>query len=520
MSSKSKNELWPKPEAPWRQSLRRFFARPIVEIAVAVLVFISVALTLTELWLENELASGREPYIAGMGPLGRVHLNWTYLINNLVTGAFAIELTFRFLAARNKADYFAEFWLDILATLPLFVLLAGTNTFASARTLRLLRLLRLVRLIRLFGVMNRLSSHFPSILRRGAIDFLTITGLLLMAILFGTASMAIFEKQHIAAADANIGANVAGDEGFDMEDSFWFSVYTLFAGEPLPGPPKTFFGKLISVFLMFMGLTIFAIFAGTVSAFMVDRLRTEGRVVRMRDLNDHIVICGWTPKTEVILKEYRGSRATKTVPIVVITEIDASRMDPAVDRFPNVFVIHDDFTKMSALERASIVTARVCLVLADTTDGRSEQDADARTILAALTVEKMNPDVYTCAELFNRSYGTHLEMGHVNEFVISEEYGAYVIAQAGMHRGLINVLGELLTYRHGNEFYRSAIPDSWHGRTFNEMLTELKQTHNAILVAVHSAGREVNVNPENHVFSNGDEVVAICNGDFDLGQRG
>ena len=510
-------ELWPKPERKWRQSLRRFFARPVVEIVIAILVLLSVTLTLTELWLESQLDQGNNAFICSMGPLSEVHLYWMSLVNHLITLTFVIELFVRFVSTRIKADFFAEFWLDILATLPVFGVFPGVRT---------LRLLRLIRLIRLLGVMSRLSSHFPAVFRRGAIDFLTISGLLMMAILFGTAGMTIVERDNVGAA-APVAA-VAGNAGaptsnFDMEDSFWFSVYTLFAGEPVPAQPTTVWGKLISVFLMFMGLTIFAIFAGTVSAFMVDRIRTEGRVIRMKDLNDHIVICGWTAKTEVILKEYRGSNATKGVPIVVISETEADRLDSSCEKLPNVFIIHDDFTKMSALERAGIESARICLVLADTSAGRSEQDADARTILAALTVEKMNPDVYTCAELYNRSYGTHLEMGHVNEFVISEEYGAYVIAQAGMHRGLINVLGELLTYRHGNEFYRSPIPDSWHGRTFNEMLPQAKQSHNAILVAVHPGGEaigdSVNVNPENHVFAEGDEVVAICKGQFDLRKK-
>ena len=494
--------------------MRRFFAQPVVEIIVAILVLVSVVLTLTELWLENQLHSSRQAFVFGFGPLGMVDLHRMSLANYLITVVFVVELAIRFVSFRMKSDFFAEFWLDLIATFPLFGVFPGVRT---------LRLLRLIRLIRLLGVMSRLSSHFPAIFRRGAIDFLTISGLLLMAILFGTAGMTIFEKDNLTnKLPANPQDNTAlvasnsADE-FTMENSFWFSVYTLFAGEPLPVQPKTIWGKLISVFLMFMGLTIFAIFAGTVSAFMVDRIRTEGRFIRMKDLNDHIVICGWTPKTEVILDEYRGSQATKSAPIVVISELEAEKLDANIDKLANVFLIHDDFTKMSALERAGISTAKICIVLADTTAGRSEQDADARTILAALTVEKMNPDVYTCAELYNRSYGTHLEMGKVNEFVVSEEYGAYVIAQAGMHRGLINVLGELLTYRHGNEFYRTAIPDSWHGRTFNEMLLDLKETHNAILVAVHPAGQKVTVNPEKHVFSRGDEIVAICHGRFELG---
>ena len=216
------------------------------------------------------------------------------------------------------------------------------------------------------------------------------------------------------------------------------------------------------------------------------------------------------------LKEYRANHSTRGLPIVIITETDTDRSRAEIEKLPNVFLVYDDFTKLSALHRAGIANARICIVLADKTGGRSEQDADARTILASLTVEKVNPDVYTCAELYNRSYGTHLEMGKVNEFVISEEYGAYVIAQAGMHRGLINVLGELLTYRHGNEFFRTSIPSGWIGRSFNEKLNDLKQNQNAILVAVHPEDSTIHVNPDKHVFQEGDEVVVICRGQIKL----
>ena len=47
-----------------------------------------------------------------------------------------------------------------------------------------------------------------------------------------------------------------------MSHSFWFSLYTLFAGEPIPQAPRTLSGKIVTVFLMFMGLTIFVVARG------------------------------------------------------------------------------------------------------------------------------------------------------------------------------------------------------------------------------------------------------------------
>ena len=114
------------------------------------------------------------------------HLDRVVTVYDLITMVFIVELTLRFLCASSKHRYFAEFWLDILATIPIF------RVFRSARALRLLRL---ARVIRLFGILSRLSSHYPYILRRGAVDFLMICGMLLLVVFFGTAAMTHFERK-------------------------------------------------------------------------------------------------------------------------------------------------------------------------------------------------------------------------------------------------------------------------------------------------------------------------------------
>lgn len=497
------------PLKPWQLRLNRIFHTAWLEIAIGILVILSVALTLFEFWLESELMHAS---VVGsiFGPLDYNHLMWVMFVNEVITVIFIIELTLRFFAASSKRAYFSEFWLDILATIPLF------RIFRSARALRLLRL---VRLLRLLGIVARLSNHYPSIFRNSAVDFIAICGMLLVAIGFGTLAITHFENPPGSAV-----ANVANDDGtlpaateieeegdeedFGMESSFWFSIYTLLAGEPIPGPPKTLSSKIVTVVLMFMGMTIFAIFAGTVSAFMVDRMRREGRIVEWDALSGHIVICGWTQKTPIIIQEYRSSRTSKRIPIVVITEIEPDAIS-VEESLGNVMFVHDDFTKVGALRRAGIERAKTCLVLTDTSGGRSEQDADARTILTALTVEKMNEAVYTCAELVNRNYASHLEAGNVNDFVVSGEYGAHMLAQAAMKRGLATVVAELLTYERGNEFYRVPIPESWIGASFDDKLVEIRKTHQAILIAVHREHELPVINPQQYTFSEGDLIVVI-----------
>lgn len=513
--------------APWRKKLRRFFAHPFVEISIGFLILLSVTLTLLEFWLEYRLSPGSE---AGgfletiFQPVTHAKLMMTVWIGDVITAIFIVELTLRFFGFGNWRRFLREHWLDVLATVPLF------RVFRTARALRLLRLFRLFRLM---GVLSRLSIHYPYILRRGALDFLVICGLLVVSIAFGTIAIMRAERNQtqtpgiatvppataIVATNATPTPGVASEGQFGFENSFWFSVYTLFAGEPIPATPRSIWGRIISVILMFMGMTIFAIFAGTVSAFMVDRLRVEGKVVNLNELDDHVVICGWTAKTEIIIHEYRATKATKSTPIVVITELESDNLDAEIDRLPNVWLMHDDFTKLTALKRAGIEQAKTCLVLSDTSGGRSEQDADARTILAALTAEKINPDVYTCAELNNRDYASHLDVGNVNDYVISGEYGAHMLAQASRSRGLMEVLGELVTSRRGNEFHRQPIPESWVGTSFNEQFAKAKIEKDVILLAVHPAtegNSRTIVNPTGHTFAAGDEIVVISHGGVTL----
>lgn len=114
----------------WQLALRRFFHQIWVEISIGVLVIISVTLTLAEFWLEAQLATGLNSVPTFLGALTQRTMDSMVLVNDLITTVFVVELTLRFLAASSKKRFFSEFWLDIIATLPLF------RVFRAARALQ------------------------------------------------------------------------------------------------------------------------------------------------------------------------------------------------------------------------------------------------------------------------------------------------------------------------------------------------------------------------------------------------
>jgi voltage-gated potassium channel len=157
------------------------------------------------------------------------------------------------------------------------------------------------------------------------------------------------------------------------------------------------------------------------------------------------------------------------------------------------------------------------VILSDTSRGRGERDADARTILAALTVEKLSPQVYTCVELNRREYAPHLELGGVNSFVVGGEHSAFLLAQAAVNKAFFGVFTELLRFETGNRFCRSKVPDRWKGKTFFDAMVEMKEKHDAILVAIEDAAGHVIVNPREYTFVGGEDAIVIAARDVPLG---
>lgn len=456
----------------WQRSLQRFFQLPTVEISIAVLVVVSVVFTIIELSLPES-----SPLVPILDE-----------INHIITWLFVVELTLRFLAAPIKRLFFQDYWLDLLAVLPLL------RVFRIVRVVRLLRLLRLLRLVSLF---NRHSSIFQHILRRGAPEYIIICGLIILTVCFGSFSLVALERYSYP-------------QWRSLDRAFWSSFYMLFSGQPLPGSPNTLAGNLVITFILFMNATIFAMFTGTVSAFMVDKLRMEGQVTDWEQFSNHAIVCGWNKKAEIIVRQYQAAAKNEDFLIVVIAQLDEEPSFIDVKLKEQVRFINDDFTKVSVLEKAGIRRAKTCIILADKSHGRSEQDADARTILAALTVERINPKVYTCAELINREYGSHLEMGKVNDYVVSEEQNGFMLAQSALNPGLMSVFNELLAGKGGNQFYRLPIGDGWVSKTFWELFTYLKQTHNAILIAISEPSGVFQINPNDYRFKSNDYVIVIA----------
>ncbi len=221
--------------------------------------------------------------------------------------------------------------------------------------------------------------------------------------------------------------------------------------------------------------------------------------MELDDLYEHVVICGWNQAGPLVVRELMHD--PRYDHFVIISENPNIESDPIVQEFPDqVMTLVGDYTRINCLKEAGGERASVALLLADSTiEERSAQDRDARTVLAAMLIEKLNADIHTTVQLLNRDNQASLKQVGVEEIIVSEEYVGNIMATVTRSRGIVSMLDELLTHAYGHQFYRCRLPSEMVGMNIGEAISHLKKEYDATLLAVdlqNGAGvNSVKVNP-------------------------
>lgn len=458
----------------------RLLRHPRVELGLVALIALSVLAVL----LEVAFAPG-SPTRTALHTLG-----------NALGLVFAVELALRCWVAPSKRRFFRRYLLDILAVLPIF------------RPLRLLRALMLLRLFRAGLLLNRRLSTWGGLIGSSAQELTSLLSLAVTVIL-------------VAATTVHLIHGTVQTDTEGLEGALWFAVYTMLGGEPLGGLPQSQLGRAVSLALMVGGMTIFGVFVGTVSAAMVRILadRAEVNEMDLADLRGQVLVCGWNRAGPALVREFFSPQgSSRCDALVLITEQGGLPPGFPTQGLPmeRIYPVQGDYTQVAVLEQAGVHHASVAILLDDTTTPRPPADRDARTVLAALTIERLTRQVFCVAQLNSEQHEPLLRMYGVEEIVIGDWYTGAILGSIGRNHGLVAVLTDILSTQTGNAFHKLIIPPALQGQTIGALHQRLKQDHNAILVSLerHAPAREIHVNPAcEFVVQAGDVVVIIARGD-------
>jgi len=220
----------------------------------------------------------------------------------------------------------------------------------------------------------------------------------------------------------------------------------------------------------------------------------------------HIIICGWNFKAEEIIRQLQMPDIKENFQIVILTDkIDANPL-----KSDNVFFVKGDTTNEDDLKAANIMEAKIAIILADlSNESRSSGLSDAKTILTTLTIETINPDVYTCVEVLDPNNIQHLKRANANEIIASSEISGKMLVSAAINHGVTKLISKMLTFGEGSEVY---VMDGgkFAGKTFQNILRSLAvESEEPILpIAVRREGK-INLNPPKDFVINKDDQIFV-----------
>jgi len=276
----------------------------------------------------------------------------------------------------------------------------------------------------------------------------------------------------------------------EKETPFWWAIVTMTTvgyGDFAPSTPE---GRFFAVFIMFAGIALVSLLTATISSIYVAKRIREDKGLEKVNISDHIILCGWNKNAESIIDSLRNLTDQKTLELVLINEIHEDIVNHLKNKYMDLHFVAGDFTSEEILKKASIENAKTAIII-PSLDDENIGSPDEKTIFATLTIKSLVSSVRVIAYLMQRENLTHIRRANVDEVVLSDDFGAYMLASHVMDPGIPQTTKRLLNASSDTRLRRVDIPDQFVGRTFDDLFSYFRSTSAWILVGLFS--EEVNL---------------------------
>ncbi len=463
-----------------------FWYHPLVELAIFVLVLISIALLIIEIAITDGRSAGWLTALAT-----KPHATFFFWSDVVITAILAAEYGSKlWITPKGRRLFFIRHtWIELLSLLPLLRVFRLFRIFRTVRLFRLMRILRTLRLIRASRLVSRFFGSVSDGFRRQRGANAIIITYFLATMLFGTLGIIIFEQ----------GAG-SGIETFS--DALWWAVVTLSTVGYGDLVPATQGGRIIAGIVMVLGLGFWSIMIGVFTTSLVERARQKETMgLDILGVHDHIILLGWNPNAPRLIADLRD-----TVPqrhLVVICDRDD--LDLRIDaRLHHLRVPSDDPTK---LELAQYESASAIVLLASDTHDQSPADIDAHTLLQALKLRRIYPQIHLVTELMDDARAPYARDLGIDDVIVTRRHGGSLLAQTLDTPDLQSAFTDLFDVAAGPRFSLLPADEAWLGRPLAQILEEVYTQTQSIPFALLRDNR-VLLAPDDPITA-GDQLLLI-----------
>jgi voltage-gated potassium channel len=264
----------------------------------------------------------------------------------------------------------------------------------------------------------------------------------------------------------------------NVYDIIWWNVVTLTTVGYGDMYPTTYIGKVATVLIMLSGIATVAYLLSGIVEYVVDiHQKRELGLLRVK-MEDHVVICNWNDRAYDLISQL-NLHADIGEEIVVIDNALESRPLKTIQFVKGIP------SDVETLVNANVEKAKKVIILAK---GVDKSNADANTVLTALAVRSLNPNVFICAEILATHNAVFLKNAQVDEIIDINTIVSRFIAQTAFDPKLLKVLNELVSNEDETcEIYRVKLPDNYQNLQYKELFNMVKQSHDSMVIALEDS---------------------------------
>jgi voltage-gated potassium channel len=319
--------------------------------------------------------------------------------------------------------------------------------------------------------------------------------------------------RRIALAFAALAAVLAlGTVGFRWStDETWLqSFYRAVVTSALLGLdtiPKNDSSRILSIFMVLAGVTIFAFVASTVVEGIAQGVLSGGLAEKRRrraidKLRDHYIICGYGRVGQRIGSEFRAAGAD-----FVVVDFHEDALAAARER--KDYFIEGDGTDEESLAEAGLERARGLV---------ASSDSDADNVYITLSARAVRPDLLVVARASNEDAAKKLEIAGAGRIVQPYAAAGRVMANL-MLRPQVTAFVDVVTSAAGADlrFEELEVPPNWSqaGKTIGEL--RIRGKTGAVIVAVRQRDGHFETTPDPDLPLEAGDVMIAAGTDEELG---
>jgi len=297
----------------------------------------------------------------------------------------------------------------------------------------------------------------------------------------------------------------AGEEALiTQQDFFYWLVVTGSTVGYGDYSPSTTAGKwIVALYVIPVGLSIFAYVLGRIASFVVEQWRKGVKGLKSLNESEHILVIGWNgPRTmqliKLLIREHEAIDDTPKIVLCVRADIE----NPLPDHIG--FVKVTSFNKDDDMNRCNIAQASVIIV---------DNPEDDLTMTTSLYASHRNPDAHILAYFHDESLVKLLNQ-HCPNVECMPSVAVEMLAKSAidpgssvLHHDLLNVDDE------GQAQFSSNLPEHQPDLTVKQVFIGLKQHHGATLIglAKNSDRKALALNPDfDQTITSGDKIYYIA----------